>query len=100
MAAESAGAQAARACFFGAAVAGALVAAAATRPAAARVRTFVGVRMPLPTMSVGRGYASVRRLAGVDLADPRDDAAADVHGVGVAGALHDGEHLGRADARL
>src|SRR5690349_2363056 len=100
MAADAAGAQEARACFFGAAVAGALVAAAATSPAAVRVRSFVGVRMPSQRGPAGAGYASVRRLAGIDLADPRHDAAAHVHGVAVAGALDDGEHLGRADARL
>src|SRR5690242_21252862 len=100
MAAEAAGAQAARACFFGAAVAGALVAAAVTRPTAVRVSSNVFVRMPLPTRTVGRGYASVGRLARVDLADPRHHAAAHVHRVGVAGTLDDGQHLGRADARL
>src|SRR6478736_2898302 len=100
MAAEAAGAHAARACFPGAAVAGALVAAAATRPTAVRVRSFVGVRMPLPTRPAGRGYASVGGLARVYLADPRHDAAAHVHGVGIAGSLDDREHLCGPDAGL
>src|SRR5689334_23370395 len=49
--------------------------------------------------SVGAS-ASVRRLARVDLVDPRHDAAAHVDGVGVAGALDDRERLGRAHSGL
>src|SRR4051794_12657415 len=51
-------------------------------------------RESAPTRAI-RG--SVGGLRGVDLVDPRDHAATDVHGVGVPGALHDGERLGRPD---
>ena len=47
-----------------------------------------------PAGAWGTGGASVGGLAGVDLVYPGDYAAADVDGVGEAGALGDGEHLG------
>src|SRR5438045_1169499 len=46
------------------------------------------------------GGRSVRGLRRVDLVDPRDHTATDVDGVGVPGALHDRERLGRAHPRL
>src|SRR4051794_20306118 len=42
----------------------------------------------------------VRRLRRIDLVDPGDHATTDVHGIGVAGALHDGQRLGGADPGL
>src|SRR5450432_1439700 len=44
--------------------------------------------------------SSVRGKARVDLVDPADDPAADVHRVSEAGALHDGERFGRPHPRL
>src|SRR5690349_6063953 len=70
-----------------------------SRPAGCRSSTA-----PTTPRAEGAGRLAllvlVGGLAGIDLVDPGDDAAADVDGVGEAGALGDGEDLGGADAGL
>src|SRR6202451_1645557 len=53
-----------------------------------------------PPATSALGLLLVRREGGVDLSDPGEDAAADVHRVGEARVLQDGEDLGAAGAAL
>src|SRR5690606_36610501 len=68
------------------------------RPKTPRPRT----RMPGTGSHCGwrRPASSVLGAAGVDVLDPAEDAAADVHRVGEALVLHHGERLGAAPAGL
>src|SRR5579875_3424498 len=70
----------------------------------ARVAATSKVRVPSPesttTSTQSPFIGSVRRQRGVDLADPGQDAAADVHRVGEPGVLDHRQRLGRARAAL